>query len=168
MVLNLALYCNSPVRSTKSTQSHVIIVLLLFVSIRFQVLFHSPPGVLFTFPSRYWFTIGCQGVFSLMRWSSLIPTRFLVSRSTWVLLSLNYAFTYRTVTFCGWPFQAYSISIIFAFMKSPATPAGKPAGLGSFLFARRYLGNRVFFLFLGVLRCFSSPGLASYTYEFSI
>ena len=24
----------------------------------FQVLFHSPPGVLFTFPSRYWFAIG--------------------------------------------------------------------------------------------------------------
>ena len=23
-----------------------------------RVLFHSPPGVLFTFPSRYWFTIG--------------------------------------------------------------------------------------------------------------
>ncbi len=29
-----------------------------FVGIRFQVLFHSPPGVLFTFPSRYLFTIG--------------------------------------------------------------------------------------------------------------
>ncbi len=28
------------------------------VNTRFQVLFHSPPGVLFTFPSRYWFTIG--------------------------------------------------------------------------------------------------------------
>ena len=25
----------------------------LLVNIRFQVLFHSPPGVLFTFPSRY-------------------------------------------------------------------------------------------------------------------
>ena len=24
----------------------------------FQVLFHSPPGVLFTFPSQYWYTIG--------------------------------------------------------------------------------------------------------------
>ena len=24
---------------------------------KFQVLFHSPPGVLFTFPSRYWYTI---------------------------------------------------------------------------------------------------------------
>src|SRR5207249_6558722 len=34
------------------------IVLRLLVGNRFQVLFHSPPGVLFTFPSRYWFTIG--------------------------------------------------------------------------------------------------------------
>ena len=30
--------------------------------------------------------------------------------------------------------------------------------LGSFPFARRYSGNRCFFLFLRVLRCFSSPG----------
>ena len=29
------------------------IVLYLLVNIGFQVLFHSPPGVLFTFPSRY-------------------------------------------------------------------------------------------------------------------
>ena len=31
--------------------------LRLLVSTQFQDLFHSPPGVLFTFPSRYWFTI---------------------------------------------------------------------------------------------------------------
>ena len=31
-------------------------------------------------------------------------------------------------------------------------------GLGSFHFARRYFGNRCLFLFLRVLRCFSSPG----------
>ncbi len=54
----------------------------LLVSIGFQVLFHSPPGVLFTFPSRYFFTIGHQLVFSLGRWSSQLPTRFLVSRGT--------------------------------------------------------------------------------------
>ena len=30
----------------------------LFVGIWFQILFHSPLGVLFTFPSRYFFTIG--------------------------------------------------------------------------------------------------------------
>ena len=40
--------------------------------------------MLFTFPSRYWFTIGCQVVFSLGRWSSQIQTGFLVSRPTQV------------------------------------------------------------------------------------
>ena len=54
-----------------------------FVSVRFQVLFHSPPGVLFTFPSRYWFTIGYSGIFSLTRWSSQIQKGFHVSLPTW-------------------------------------------------------------------------------------
>ena len=58
------------------------IVLPLIVSIRFQVLFHSPSGVLFTFPSRYCFTIGRQLVFSFGQWSARIPTRFHVSRGT--------------------------------------------------------------------------------------
>ena len=49
--LNLAAYHNSLARSTKSTRS---LPLPLLVGIRFQVLFHSPPGVLFTFPSRYY------------------------------------------------------------------------------------------------------------------
>ena len=51
--LNLASHRNSPARSTKSTTSHLD-VLCLLVSKRFQVLFHSPPGVLFTVPSRYY------------------------------------------------------------------------------------------------------------------
>ncbi len=38
------------------------------------------------------------------------------------------------------------------------TPVCTHSGLGSSPFARRYLGNRCFFLFLRVLRCFSSPG----------
>ena len=52
------------------------------VNTGFQVLFHSPPGVLFTFPSRYCSTIGHQVVFSLMGWSPLFHTRFPVSRTT--------------------------------------------------------------------------------------
>ena len=44
-----------------------------------------------------------------------------------------------------------------SFLRS-ITPARTRAGLGSFPFARRYSGNRCFFLFLRVLRCFSSPG----------
>ena len=40
-------------------------VLRLLVNDGFQVLFHSPPGVLFTFPSRYWFAIGGQEYLAL-------------------------------------------------------------------------------------------------------
>ena len=40
-------------------------------------------------------------------------------------------------------------------------------GLGCSPFARRYSGNRVFFLFLEVLRCFSSLGSRRATYGFS-
>src|SRR5215211_7233719 len=46
------------------------------VGTRFQVLFHSPSGVLFTFPSRYWSAIGHQGVLSLGGWSPQIQTAF--------------------------------------------------------------------------------------------
>ena len=42
----------------QKARRHTLIVLRLFVGTRFQVLFHSPPGVLFTFPSRYCFAIG--------------------------------------------------------------------------------------------------------------
>ena len=63
------------------------------VSAWFQVLFHSPPGVLFTFPSRYWFTIGRQRVFSLRRWSSQIPTGFHVSRGTRASHPKSYPFS---------------------------------------------------------------------------
>jgi hypothetical protein len=52
------------------------------VGIRFQVLFHSPPGVLFTFPSRYLSTIGHRVVLSLAGWSRRIHTEFHVLRTT--------------------------------------------------------------------------------------
>ena len=52
------------------------------VNIWFQVLFHSPPGVLFTFPSRYCSSIGHQVVFRLGWWSTHLPTGFHVSRGT--------------------------------------------------------------------------------------
>ena len=52
-VLNLARYRNSPDRSTKSTP-FIFIDVRQLVNTGFQVLFHSPPGVLFTFPSQYY------------------------------------------------------------------------------------------------------------------
>ena len=56
--------------------------LRLLVGTWFQVLFHSPLGVLFTFPSRYWSTIGHRRVFSLGEWSPQIRTGFHVSGTT--------------------------------------------------------------------------------------
>ena len=58
------------------------IVLPLLVGSWFHVLFHSPPGVLFTVPSRYCFAIGHTGVFSLTRWSSRIHPEFHVLQAT--------------------------------------------------------------------------------------
>jgi hypothetical protein len=75
---------NSPDHNAKGTQSGALSPLLPLVGTRFQDLFHSPPGVLFTFPSRYWCTIGHGRVFSLGGWSPQIPTGFLVSRRTQV------------------------------------------------------------------------------------
>ena len=68
LYLNLATHRNSPARSTKSTRSRLteVVALSLLVSIRFQVLFHSPPGVLFTVPSRY-FTLSVTWSYLALR-----------------------------------------------------------------------------------------------------
>jgi hypothetical protein len=80
-LLNLATSSKSPAHSSTGTRS-TLARLPLFVSVGFHVLFHSSHEVLFTFPSRYFFTIGHLGVFSLTRWSSLIHTGFHVSHAT--------------------------------------------------------------------------------------
>ena len=58
------------------------------------------------------------------------------------------------------PFS-YQLQINYAVL----TPKDKSSGLGSFPFARRYSGNRCFFLFLRLLRCFSSPGSLPYVMD---
>ena len=59
-------------------------VLRLLVGARFQVLFHSPPGVLFTFPSRYLCAIGHRRVFRIGGWSPRVRTGFHVPGPTQV------------------------------------------------------------------------------------
>src|SRR5947209_7252167 len=60
----------------QKARRHSTRLLRPLVGTRFQVLFHSPSGVLFTFPSRYWSAIGHQGVLSLGGWSPQIQTAF--------------------------------------------------------------------------------------------
>ena len=78
-------------------------MLSVLVGTRFQVLFHSPHGVLFTFPSRYCFTIGHWVVFRLGGWSPRIPTGFHVSGGTLDTPSCHSVFAYGSLTLCGWP-----------------------------------------------------------------
>ena len=91
--VNLATECKSLTHYTKGTPSPVS-RLRLFVCMRFQDLFHSPPGVLFAFPSRYWFTIGRLRVFSLGGWSPRIQTGLHVSRPTCRTLSSTTNFSH--------------------------------------------------------------------------
>src|ERR1700739_3903769 len=85
--VNLATYRNSQAHSSKGTRSRH--------SGRSQnaptacrhtgsgTISRPLTGVLFTFPSRYWFTIGHQEVFRLRRWSSRIHREFHGLRATW-------------------------------------------------------------------------------------
>ena len=75
---------NSQAHSSKGTPSpRPKAQLRRIVGNRFQVLFHSPPGVLFTFPSRYLSAIGHQGVFRLSGWSRQIHSQFQGLAATW-------------------------------------------------------------------------------------
>ena len=83
-----------------------------------------------------------------------------------------FPFAYGACTLCRRPFQIVRLGNRFLTPRrpgkdatpGPATPSIQrlPAwhidGLGCSLFARRYWGNRVCFLFLRVLRWFTSPG----------
>ena len=103
------------------------IVLLQLVDVRFQVLFHSPLGVLFAFPSRYWFTIGCQRVFSLGEWSPRFPTGLHVPSSTQVLIGRYLHFRLKDCHPLWLDFPDYSANVILGNFPalnrmSPITP----------------------------------------------
>ena len=138
-------------------------MLWLLVNIRFQVLFHSPPGVLFTFPSRYCFTIGHQVVFRLGGWSPLLPTGFHVSGGTLDSARCSsVSFTGLLPSLAHLPRWFYYRITILNAVRNPEGIT--TLGLASSRFARRYFGNLGWFLFLRLLRCFSSAGLPPHSY----
>ena len=154
-MLNLASIRNSPDRSTKSTRSHLN-VLPQLVNTGFQVLFHSPPGVLFTFPSQYYALSVTKEYLALGGGPPEFPQGFSCLVVLWNLLAL---FWFHIRGFHPlWPVFPGPFCYHTSHLLQSITPACTHAGLGSFHFARRYFGNRVFFLFLRLLRCFSSAG----------
>ena len=132
--------------------------LSLLVSIQFQILFHSPPGVLFTFPSRY-YTLSVTRSYLALRDGPRIFTRGF----TWPVLLWN-------------PLSGYLISVtgllpcFVQFSKnlhlSSNLPCWGPKPHGNFFpwfgllqFRSPLLPQSFFyFLFLRLLRCFNSAG----------
>ena len=108
-------------------------------------------------------SIGHWVVFSLTEWSPLIPAGFPVSRGTLDTANCDSDFGYEVFTL----YDRTSQTVLLSCRSYIAvrTPSCTHNGLGSFPFARRYLGNRCFFLFLRVLRCFSSPGSLPYVMD---
>ena len=145
---------NSLAHSTKGTPSQPELLRRLGGA-RFQVLFHSPPGVLFTFPSRYWFAIGHGRVFRLGGWSPLLRTGFHVPGPTQGLVPYSIpGCAYGALTLCRRPSHAVRLSRIDVRGgrqtpgDQPCNPVGaKPAGrMRSTVwpwapFARRYSGH---------------------------
>ena len=129
----------------------------------FRYYFTPLIGVLFTFPSRYSFAIGLPGVFSLAGWSRRIRAEFLVLRVTqdttrpclcsctglspsMIELSRTFHSTFKYHNVVLVPRICITTHTVWALPRSLATTEG----------------IIVYFLFLGVLRCFSSPRLPHY------
>src|SRR4029078_8716366 len=91
---------------------------------RFQRLFTPLAGVLFTFSSRYWFTIGHQVVFSLGKWSSQLPTGLHVSRCTQLPSTVPLVFVYGPITLLGRPSQAARLTAWCPSLPLPRQPDG--------------------------------------------
>ena len=94
------------------------------------------------------------------------PTSHKVSRVSWYFgycLSL-FVFPYGAFTLSGRLSQYRSGNSEYNLLQS-LTLQCTHRSLGSFPFARRYSGNRCFFLFLRLLRCFSSPGSLPYVMD---
>ena len=93
------------------------------------------------------------------------PPRFRRNFTCSVVLRIHsreYVFDYRIITFFDSSFQMIRLTCSFVTpYRVSYNPNKQACWFGLFRFARRYSGNRFFFLFLRVLRCFSSPGLPS-------
>ena len=118
------------------------IVLCVLVNIRFQVLFHSPPGVLFTFPSQYCSSIGHQVVFRLGGWAPRLLTGFLVSADTSDTAKLPSPFVYRTLTSYGRLFHTVRLRSVRHIAVQYPVRISTP-GFASSAFARHYSQNLI-------------------------
>jgi hypothetical protein len=118
-------------------------------------------------------------VFSLRMWSPQIPTGYLVPRGTQEQDMELASFAYRTITVCGGSFQRPSARVGFVtprrFLNNAQSVLLPRVSIGSRavrlirfrLFPFRSTLLREYCIFLGVLRCFTSPTCPRLAYVLS-
>ena len=118
--------------------------------------------VLFTFPSRYWFTIGLWRVFSLGGWARQIHAGFHVPRATQESAEMGQGLRVRGCHPLRPNFPERS-ACLGTFLGAVLQPPRRrnAAGLGYSPVARHYWGNHVLFSFPPATKMFQFAGLAS-------
>ena len=134
------------------------VVLSLFVSIQFQVLFHSPPGVLFTIPSRYYSLSVTRSYLALRDGPRIFTQDFTCPALLWNLLD-GCQISVTGLLPC---IALFSKNLHLSFSlshRSPKPLANFFARFGLLQFRSPLLPQSfVYFLFLRLLSCFSSAG----------
>ena len=140
------------------------IVLSLFVSIRFQVLFHSPHWG--SFHLSLTVLVHYRSVRSILPWRVVPPVSDKISRVPSYSGFPPGVVRFRIRDFHPlWSTFPGRSPINLPLYAGPTTPTLSLVSVwASSTFARRYLRNLVWLLFLQVLRCFSSLRLPLWSY----
>ena len=85
----------------QKVRSHPLTRLLLFVCMRFQDLFHSPPGVLFAFPSQYCSLSVTREYLGLEDGPPIFPPGFTCPAVLWIQLA-DFGFRVRDYHSLWW------------------------------------------------------------------
>ena len=123
--------------------------------------------MLFTFPSRYWFTIGLRVIFSLGGWSPQIQTGFLVSRPTQVPPRTSSDFRLRGSNPLRRTFPGTSANLPIIFYWRPYNPVGLTRRFGLFPLRSPLLRESRLIYFPSGTEMFQFPEFALLIYEFN-
>ena len=140
-------------------------VLSLLVSSRFQVLFHSPPGVLFTFPSRYYSLSVTWSYLAFWDGPHFFRQDFSCPDVLRILLALSKFRLQEFHLLCSNFPVKFDYPSRYVLQSLPQVHY--ELGLGFSDFARHYSRNHFCFLLLQVLRCFNSLGCLLISYVFA-
>src|ERR1051325_1035494 len=138
---------NRKLQMANSRGSHTL------YAIGFRFYFTPLTRVLFTVPSRYWSTIGCQRVFSLIQWSGQIHAEFHVHRITWDT-SRGFKSSLTRLSRSVATFSIVLSSIIHSHIKLPQPREDKSSRFRLFRFRSPLLTESHSFSFPGVTEMF--------------